>query len=199
MKIKICGLFRELDAELVNLAPPDYAGLVFAENSRRRVSLETAARISGLLDKSIKKVGVFVSASLGQIVKLYGRGIIDIAQLHGEESAEYIEELKGLAPELPVIRALRAERLRPGFGALDRADFLLLDNGAGGTGKTFDWRIARGIERPFFIAGGINSGNVAEAVKLGPYAVDISGGAETHGFKDGEKIRALVNFVRGIN
>ncbi|MDR2047357.1 MAG: phosphoribosylanthranilate isomerase [Clostridiales bacterium] len=80
-----------------------------------------------------------------------------------------------------------------------KADFLLIDSGKGGTGKTFDWRKIRGIEPPFFLAGGINLSNIDAALRLNPYAVDISGGAETDGEKDGEKIRLLTERVGRYN
>ena len=98
----------------------------------------------------------------------------------------------------PVIKAVRMET--PGDAARWRdsaADWLLLDNGAGGTGRAFDWTLAAGVSKPFFLAGGIHPGNAADAVRrLRPYAVDASSGVETNGYKDGEKMRALVRAVR---
>jgi phosphoribosylanthranilate isomerase len=219
-KIKICGLFRHEDIELVNLAKPDYAGFVFAENSRRFVTRGLAAELSKRLDPAIIPVGVFVGAETDGIIELFRRGVIGAAQLHGGESADYIAELKRKCGELTVIRAVSADDIPDDIkrgadifgeikektdGGADKirdkarrgaADFLLVDNGKGGTGKTFDWGKIRGIEPPFFLAGGIDKNNIFDALRLFPYAVDISGGAETNGVKDGEKIMFLTQAAR---
>jgi phosphoribosylanthranilate isomerase len=111
IKIKICGLFREADAEFANEAGPDFAGFVFAE-SRRRVSPAQAARLRSRLREGIVPVGVFVNAPPEEIAALYRDGCIGMAQLHGGEDALYIRRLKTLSaaggrPPVPVIKALR--------------------------------------------------------------------------------------------
>ena len=92
-KIKICGLKRLDDIEIVNKYKPDYIGFVFAD-SKRKVTSDLACKMKKNLDSSIKSVGVFVDEDIDVIIKLYDEGIIDIAQLHGLENEEYIKKLK---------------------------------------------------------------------------------------------------------
>ncbi|MCR5735185.1 MAG: phosphoribosylanthranilate isomerase [Lachnospiraceae bacterium] len=197
-KIKLCGLMTEKDIETVNDLRPDYIGFVFAEKSRRYVDRETAARLRKLLDPSITAVGVFVNEDMSFILDILKAGIIDIAQLHGTESEDYILRLKQESGR-QVIKAFRISGPNDlAFVERSPADHILLDAGAG-DGKTFDWSLLSGIKRPFFLAGGLTSENAASAVKeLGPYAVDTSSGIETDGKKDPEKMRAFVNAVRSI-
>jgi len=191
MKIKICGLFRREDIDCANEARPDYVGFVFAE-SRRRVTYEAAREFKKRLDSRVKSVGVFVNAEIADIERLFGDDVIDIAQLHGDESADYVNALKQRCG-VPVIKAVM-----PGAYYHGDADYLLFDSGKG-TGKTFDWGLIPEQPKPFFLAGGINSDNIAEAAKLNPYCIDISGGAETGGVKDRDKIIKLTEFVRNYH
>lgn len=197
VRIKICGLVRECDAEYCNEARADYVGLVFAE-SRRQVDMKQAERIKKVLNQGIQTVGVFVNADITEIVRIAGSQLIDIIQLHGNEDSEYIEKLKKNT-SLPVIKAVSVSGMKDIDDAekLD-VDYLLLDSGNGGTGKTFDWSIVRSeIHKPFFAAGGLNADNVLSAVKaLNPYAIDISSGAETKGYKDKDKIIEIVRRLR---
>ena len=185
MKIKICGLFRECDIDYVNEALPDYAGFVFAE-SKRKVTENQAFALSRRLDSSIKAVGVFVDHDISFIRNLLERGIIDIVQLHGHENDEYISAI-----DAPVIKAARI-----GEKYDYPADYLLFDSPVAGSGKTFDWSLIPKTEKPFFLAGGINIGNITEAMKLNPYAIDVSSGVETDGAKDRGKILEIVKIMR---
>lgn len=136
--VKICGLTRPEDIAAANEAGPTYIGFVFAP-SRRRVTPETAARLRAGLRADIRVVGVFVDAPPGEPEALLQRGIIDIVQLHGRETEEDIRALKERTGA-PVIKAVRMQT--PGDAARWRdsaADWLLLDNGAGGTGRAFDY------------------------------------------------------------
>ena len=196
MKIKICGLFRKEDIDFVNEALPDYAGFVLNfPKSHRNISLDQAERLSGKLDTRIQSVGVFVDADISYIEEAAKRGIIDIVQLHGSESAAYIGELKKRVP-LPIIRAVKIDG---GETQTLGADFLLLDSGKG-TGKQFDHSLINRekIGAPFFIAGGITPENIADLTKFKPYGVDISGGVETDKLKDRKKILAAVAAAREI-
>jgi phosphoribosylanthranilate isomerase len=197
MKIKICGIFRDDDIKFVNEALPDYIGFVFAP-SRRRVTEERAKDLRGGLNNAICAVGVFVNAAAGLIERLYARGVISAAQLHGGEDARYISDLKARCG-VPVIKAVSGCDARAVTDAEDSdADFLLLDGASGGSGKPFDWTLLRGMKKPFFLAGGVGLENIDRAVRVipRPYAIDVSGGAETGGVKDGEKIMSLVKAVR---
>ncbi|MCL1823500.1 MAG: phosphoribosylanthranilate isomerase [Oscillospiraceae bacterium] len=191
MKIKICGLFNPADIEAVNEALPDYIGFVFTE-SRRQISFEIAREFKKHLDKRINATGVFVNAQISDIARLYEQNIINTAQLHGAETESYIAELKN-ACKIPVIKAGNFNNKFP-----ENADYLLFDNGIGGTGKAFDWGLIPKVDNPFFLAGGINLNNIAEAMKQGAYCIDLSGGAEDSatGMKNREKIIRLVKTVR---
>ena len=196
-RIKLCGLTRLCDIEEANSLMPDYIGFVFAAKSKRYISPEAAGRFREALNPSVCAVGVFVREAPEQVARLLNSGVIDLAQLHGEEDEQYIEQLRSLTDK-PVIRAFCVD----GPGDLvqakgSTADYILLDNGAGGTGQIFDWKYLTGFERPYFLAGGLGPENVTEAVAaLHPFAVDVSSGIETSGVKDRLKMRAFVEAVR---
>lgn len=195
-KIKLCGLTRREDILTANSLSPDYIGFVFAKNSRRFVSPEKAAELRALLSPETAAAGVFVNEAPETVAALLNAGIIDLAQLHGNESEEDIRLLKTMTDK-PLIRAFRVrtpEDLRT--AAASRADHILLDSGAG-TGTVFDWSLLRDFGRPYFLAGGLHPGNAAEAVTLlRPYALDVSSGIETDGRKDPRKMKDFVTAVR---
>lgn len=198
MKIKICGLFRSEDIKYVNEALPDYIGFVFAE-SRRQVSPEKAAELRRMLSPDIRAVGVFVNANIDFIADLVHNSIIDVVQLHGSETPEFAEELRKHLPKgTPIIKAFSVSC--SGDIAAAKAfpcDHMLLDNGKGGTGKAFSWELLKANSPDnVFLAGGISTENIDYAVRLRPYCVDVSSGAETDGVKDREKIMKLVQTVR---
>ena len=195
-KLKICGLTRLQDIEAVNEAGPDYIGFVFAR-SRRQVSREQALKLRLRLKSGIKAVGVFKDAPAEEIEEICSQGILDLIQLHGKEDSACIKRLRQRTG-LPVIKAIS---MRPGLeaGTLDEipADFLLLDQGKGGTGTCFDWSLIPKIKKPFFLAGGLNPGNLGQALRqVKPFGVDLSSGAETDGVKDREKIFQAVQIVK---
>lgn len=195
-KIKFCGLTRICDIEEANNLLPEYIGFVFAPKSRRYISPDRALNLKRLLAPELKAVGVFVNEAPEQIVELLNKGIIDIAQLHGNEEEEYIGQLRQLTDK-PIIQAFRIET------AVDieraeqsTADYVLLDSGAG-TGTAFDWKLIRDMKRPYFLAGGLSLDNAGKAIsQLMPYAVDVSSGIETDGYKDKEKMAAFIAAVR---
>ena len=195
-KVKICGLSRECDIEYANRLKPDYVGYVFWQRSRRYVTREQAEALTRRLDGAITPVGVFVDEEPELVSRLAHDGTIKLIQLHGHENEEYLRELKSMT-DAPIIKAFKIR----GDEDIEKAntfpsDYILLDNGYG-TGQTFDWSFVRGIKRPFFLAGGVNADNVRDAIdKLSPYAVDISSGVETDGYKDFDKMLHFINKVR---
>lgn len=195
--IKICGLRRACDVEYVNAAGPDYAGFVFAK-SRRQVTAEQARALRSGLAKSILSVGVFVNAPYEEVSELCRTGVIDVVQLHGQETEMYIEKLKTNLTN-KITKAVRVETSEDILQwEQSAADMLLLDNGAGGTGRAFDWgQIPKKLAKPCFLAGGISLENVDAALAYAPYGLDISSGVETDGCKDGMKIREIVERIRG--
>lgn len=201
-KIKICGLSRPEDILAINEYPPDYIGFVFSK-SRRRVTEEQARLLKASLSPQIEAAGVFVNEPVSFIAGLVEKGIIDLVQLHGDEDEAYIQSLK---QELscPIIKAVRVQSKEQIIEAQRLpCDYLLYDtyskNAYGGTGDRFSWdMIPKDMSKPIFLAGGINESNAPQAVKeVRPYCIDVSSGAETDGFKDKEKIKQIINIVRG--
>lgn len=197
VKIKICGLSRECDIDFANEAKLDYVGFVFA-NSRRKITKEQAYILKKKLNSDIKTVGVFVNEDIKFILELLNENIIDIIQLHGHEDEKYMLELKRKTDN-PIIKAITVDKkdFISNFSNTF-ANYLLLDSGAGGTGVKFDWNLLdKEIKKPFFLAGGINAENVEQAIKLiNPFAIDISSGVETNGYKDRNKILDIVRRVK---
>lgn len=197
-RIKLCGLSRPCDIEAANRLLPAYIGFVFAPGSRRYVSPARAAELKALTDPRISVVGVFVNESPETVAELLGRGIIDVAQLHGQEDEAYIRRLRTLTDK-PLIQAFRVDTAQDAQAAeASGADMVLLDSGRGGTGQAFDWALVRRVRRPYLLAGGLNPDSVGQAMDmLHPFGVDVSSGIETDGKKDMEKMRAFVYAVRG--
>jgi phosphoribosylanthranilate isomerase len=200
MIVKICGI-RSLEmAKAAETAGADFIGFVFAE-SRRFVKPELAEKISKAVS-GVKKVGVFVNAAIDSVKQTVEVCQLDYVQLHGNESEEYCR-----AVGCPVIKAFR-------FGgdfSVERAnvypsEMILVDSGSqlhpGGTGKKFAWQEAAAaglalLNKPFIIAGGLDRGNVREAMELfRPYGIDVSGGVETDGAKSARKIYDFIQVVR---
>lgn len=199
MKIKICGLTRPEDIAAVNRVRPDFIGFVFWERSRRFVTPEQAALLKRDLDPGIRAVGVFVDAPCGDVIALLEKGVIDIAQLHGEESEEDLRYIQAVTHR-PVIKAVRVKSRYDVEAWLDSgADWLLFDSGMG-SGITFDWRLLAGVEREYFLAGGLTPENLRELPEyLHPYAVDLSSGVETDGYKDPKKIKIVCAGCAGMS
>jgi phosphoribosylanthranilate isomerase len=201
-KIKICGLTRSVDITVVNEVLPDYIGFVFAK-SRRQVSETNAKELKAKLHSGIQAVGVFVNEDPEQIIRLCSLGIIDIIQLHGDENYEYIRKLKARVsnPIMKAVRVRSSEDIRKA-NEYD-CDYLLLDaysaDQYGGSGEAFDWSLITKVNKPFFLAGGIEKDNVLSAItQTFPYAIDVSSGVETGGFKDRDKMNDIIAIVRSV-
>ena len=194
-KIKFCGLRTLDDIYYANELAPEYVGFVFAPKSKRYVTPAQAEQLRNALSKKICAVGVFVNENPAQVAALLNNGIIDAAQLHGNEEDAYINNLRGLSNK-PIIKAFQIHcALRITNYAL-LSDFILIDAGAG-DGKTFDWSLIKNLRREYFLAGGLNPDNVGDAIKLlNPFAVDVSSGIETYGRKDFDKMAAFAKAVR---
>lgn len=195
-KIKLCGLARPCDIEMANQLKPDYIGFILAPQFWRYVPSETVAKLRTALDPAIQVVGVFVNQDVDEVARLLTEGIIDVAQLHGQEDEGYIAALRQRTDK-PIFKAFRINSPEAVAAAnASSADCVLLDSGTG-TGKVFDWSLLEQIRRPYFLAGGLHPGNVEEAVRaLQPYGVDVSSGIETEKRKDPEKMAAFVAAVK---
>jgi phosphoribosylanthranilate isomerase len=208
VKVKICGITNVRDARAAIEAGADFLGLNFYKGSPRYVSPAVARRIVKAAPRGTSWVGVFVNEQAAHVVEIAREVGLEEVQLHGEELPEAVTELRRAVPVIKAIRvqgALSAATLK----RYARANALLLDgfdtSARGGTGKTFDWKIARraGGKRRIFVAGGLSAENVAEAIRVArPYAVDICSGVESSKSprrKDAKKIAALMAAVRGAN
>ena len=217
-KVKMCGISKVETIPAVVEAKPDYMGLVFAP-SKRQVTVDQAKTLVEELHKQytkrynngaeqanndeIKTVGVFVNETLDNLVSIATETNLDAVQLHGDEDEAFIQSLK----ERTNVEVWKAVQIRSAADAeawIDSsADMLLFDayhkDERGGMGEVFDWSCLDEFERPFMLAGGIDSTNVARAIRtVRPYGIDISSGIETEGVKDDEKIKAFTNIVRTI-
>ena len=207
-KVKMCGISKVETIPAIVDAKPDYMGLVFAP-SKRQVTVEQAKTLVEELHKqyavrynseTIKTVGVFVNETVENLLKIAEEVKLDVIQLHGDEDEAFIQSLK----ERTNVEVWKAVQVRSAADAekwIDSgADMLLFDayhkDERGGTGEVFDWSSLDEFERPFMLAGGIDSTNVARAIRtVRPYGIDISSGIETNGVKDDEKMKAFTNIV----
>lgn len=210
-KVKMCGISKVETIPAVVEAKPDYMGLVFAP-SKRQVTVEQAEILVEELHKQcinhydtkvVKTVGVFVNETLDNLVRIADTANLDAVQLHGDEDEAFIQSLK----ERTNVEVWKAIQIRSAADVekwIDSsADMLLFDayhkDERGGTGEVFDWSSLDAFERPFMLAGGIDSTNVARAIRtVRPYGIDISSGIETNGVKDDEKITAFTKIVKSI-
>ena len=217
-KVKMCGISKVETIPAVVEAKPDYMGLVFAP-SKRQVTVDQAKTLVEELHKQytkrynngaeqsnndeIKTVGVFVNETLDNLVSIATETNLDAVQLHGDEDEAFIQSLKGRT-NVEIWKAVQIRSAADAEAWIDSsADMLLFDayhkDERGGTGEVFDWSCLDVFERPFMLAGGIDSTNVARAIRtVRPYGIDISSGIETDGVKDDEKIKAFTNIVRTI-
>ena len=200
-KLTICGLTCEADVAAVNEAKPDFAGFVIEVPGRRRsvTPEQVKVLVKGLSEETLP-IGVFVDAPPELPISLLRDGTLWAAQLHGNEDEDYIEKIQNMTGK-PVIKAFSIKTPEDVKRALrSPADYILLDQGAGGTGETFDWDLVPPVKRPFFLAGGLAPENLRAAIaKLHPWAVDISSSLETDGKKDPAKIRQLSKMLKQIN
>lgn len=196
-KIKLCGLKRIEDIEAANKLEPEFVGFVFAAGSKRYISKTDACFLRSHLKKTIVTVGVFKDNDLEEIADIVKSNAISIVQLHGNESDDFIIDVKKICG-CKVIKAFGIASSKDiDVANKSIADYVLLDAPGGGTGNIFDHKFLTEMKRQYFLAGGLGSDNVAEVIeKYKPYAVDVSSKIETDGVKDLAKMKAFVNAVR---
>jgi len=210
-KVKMCGISKVETIPAIVDAKPDYMGLVFAP-SKRQVTVEQAKILIEELHKQcinhydikvVKTVGVFVNETLDNLVRIADTANLDAVQLHGDEDEAFIQSLKERT-NVEVWKAIQIRTAADTEKWIDSsAEMLLFDayhkDERGGTGEVFDWSSLDAFERPFMLAGGIDSTNVARAIRtVRPYGIDISSGIETNGMKDDKKITAFTKIVKSI-
>ncbi len=184
---------RECDVEAVNEYLPDYIGFILTQGFSRSIDFDKAKQLSKKVDKRIKRVGVFVNENAEYIKRFYDDGIIDIVQLHGDESPELINELNGI----PIIKMFKcSNKAVVDTEKYSNANYFLFDSGTG-SGRAFDWSLIPKCKKPFFLAGGIDINNIEKAKsEVSPFCFDVSSSVETNGFKDKNKIKQIIERVR---
>lgn len=198
-KIKFCSLRRPEDVDFVNELLPDYIGYIFSKQFKRYVDPDTAAEMTEKLDHRIVPVGVFVNETQEYILNIVDDEIIRIIQLHGDESEEYIHSLK-FKSGLAIIKYFKIETEEDIEKANNSsADYVLLEGGRPGNAEKFDYSLLEKINRPYFLAGGLNDENISDVLsQTNPYCVDVSSGVETDGVKDFEKMKRFTQQVYKI-
>ncbi|WP_372798704.1 phosphoribosylanthranilate isomerase [Litorivivens sp.] len=199
-RVKICGITRVSDARIAYALGADAIGLVFYKPSSRNISVDQAVEIARAVGPFISRVGLFVNPSAEDVEQVIRQVGLDRLQFHGDESEAFCRQFG-----LPYIKALRA---KPGVDFQATVDQypsamgVLLDSYkpgvAGGTGEVFDWQsIPTALRSSIILAGGLNAGNVSEAIRaIRPAAVDVSGGVEeSPGIKSADKIEAFIEAV----
>jgi phosphoribosylanthranilate isomerase len=203
VKVKICGITNWSDARRAVEAGADFLGFNFYRQSSRYIAPAAARRIVQRLPERVASVGVFVNEPEREMLAIAQQVGLDYVQLHGDETAEVVSRMRRS------FRVIKAIRVRDSFrvsqlGNFKRASSILLDGFdahlRGGTGKSFNWKLAKsaGRKRQIFLAGGLTPENVAQAVSAAqPFAIDVCSGVESRpGKKDAARMRALVAAVR---
>ena len=202
MKVKICGIRRAEDIEIVNKYLPDFIGFIFVPASKRYVEPSVVAEFKKNLDPRIKTVGVFVNESIEKIREIKKICSLDVIQLHGEETPQFCEELGGRIWKAIRVKDEDCVEILDTYA--EYTELLLLDTYVdgthGGTGQAFDWDLIEFFSADYNIglAGGITRENVLKAKKkVEPELIDVASGSETNGIKDEEKIKDIIQIIRG--
>ena len=201
VKVKICGITNVEDAQAAIAAGADLLGFVFCEESPRHVTVEQAAAIARIVPPFVVRVGLFVNAPEELVSQAMSACGLQLLQFHGDETPEYCRQFGAMSMKAFRVKDAETIRTLPDFPT----DAWLLDafvpGQHGGTGHSFNWDLA--IEavklgKPVFLAGGLTTENVAEAVrKVQPYGVDVSSGVESApGKKDHAKVRAFIQAAK---
>lgn len=214
VRAKICGLNDAASVRAAVEGGAAFVGFVFYPPSPRAVTPDEAAELAAHVPASVARVGLFVDAGDEAIEAVLRRCPLDLLQLHGDESAERVAELRRWTgiEVMKVIRVAGADDLDVVPSYYPVADWLMFDarpakdmKGAlpGGNALAFDWLLLRGctFPLPWMLAGGLNAGNVAEAVRLsGARVVDTSSGVEDRpGAKNPDRIREFLEAVAQLD
>ena len=199
---KICGITNLVDAKVAVENGASAIGFIFYEKSPRTISIENAKSISKQLSYSVSRVGVFVNQNKDFIDKTISEVLLNMIQLHGDESSNFCNQF-----EVPVFKAVRIKN-EASLSVMDQynvAGFLLdtfSNQQYGGTGETFDWSlINEQIDTPIILSGGLNPNNILDAIdSVNPAAIDVNSGVElSPGKKDHQKINLLFENLKNTN
>ncbi len=197
VKVKICGICHEAEIGIMNELVPDYVGFVFVKKSRHFIAPEHAGYLRSMLRPGIKSVGVFANEALKNVALCVEVAGLNMVQLHGEETGEYVAALREyircpIMKVYKVIKPIDAEK-----AMYSTADYVMLDGGNAGDGKTFDWSLLGRVRRKFFLSGGLTPENMQQALLLDPqpFALNASSGLEANRMKD---YRKVMKFILGV-
>jgi phosphoribosylanthranilate isomerase len=203
VKIKICGITNIKDALLAEKLGADIIGMIFAR-SPRKITISKAKKIINALKFSTKKAGVFVNENVNTVNKIIKELKLNFVQLHGEESLQYIKKIKADK----IIKAIRVKNRTQVLNEIKKyknsVHFFLFDTydrkNRGGTGKTFNWNVIKGIKVPFLIAGGIGNHNIKRVIsEVNPYGIDVNSAVEEYpGKKDRKKLKLLFQKIKKL-
>ena len=198
-KVKICGLMEPEHVKVAVEAGVDAIGFVFAPSSRQ-VTVEQAQALAMEIPDNVLKIGVFVNETEAELMRIFETVPLDYVQLHGDESVDFIHNI-----QLPSIKALpvksaddveKAAKYDTNYYLFDAPGTIY----KGGSGVTFDWALLKNAGVPadrIILAGGLNSGNVQEAIlRVRPFMVDVSSGVERNKQKDTGLIREFIRTVK---
>jgi phosphoribosylanthranilate isomerase len=217
MLVKICGITNPPDAQTAQEAGADFIGLVFVPGTRRCLGIEQARSILAEIHTPTRAVGLFVNEPPEQVAATVKELGLQVVQLHGQESPEYINELLDRLPECRVLKAFAVSgpqtllAMESYYHTIQKPrqilGFLLDAPGGGGMGKSFDWietaRVLTPLRKkipPIFLAGGLTIGNISDAIRgLAPDGVDVSSGVEAApGQKDPDKVRLFIRLAKNL-
>ena len=196
-KVKICGICHEVEIGIMNELVPDFVGFVFVSKSRHFIAPEHAGLLRSKLRPGIRSVGVFANHSLKSVAMCVEVAGLDMVQLHGNETAEYVAALREYI-RCPIMKVYKVAKPMDAEKALySTADYVMLDGGNAGDGKTFDWALLGNVRRKYFLSGGLTPENLNRAmiVTPQPYALNVSSGVEANKMKD---YRKVMKFILGV-
>ncbi len=200
IKVKICGICHESEIGIMNELMPNYVGFVFIPKSRYFIAPEYASMLRSKLQKGIKSVGVFANESLKNVALCVEVAGLNMVQLHGDETGEYIAALREYI-RCPIMKVYKVRKpIDAERGMYSTADYVMLDGGNAGDGKTFDWSMIGKVRRKFFLSGGLTPENVVSAltVSSAPYALNVCSGVEANRTKDYRKVMKFIAAVRNF-
>ena len=200
IKVKICGICHEVEIGIMNELMPDFVGFVFVPKSRHFIAPEHASLLRSKLRRGIQSVGVFANESLRSVAMCVEVAGLNMVQLHGNETSEYIAALREYI-RCPIIKVYKVSQpIDAEKASYSTADYVMLDGGSAGDGKIFNWSLIGKMRRKFFLSGGLTPENIQQALNLEsqPYGVNVSSGVEANRTKDYRKVMKFILSVKNF-
>lgn len=209
LQVKVCGMRDPENIALIAECAPSYMGFIFVPSSLRFVANTLRPTATRALPSSITTVGVFQNEELATVIRLLRHYELKAVQLHGEEDALYIRELRKSLPQIQILKAVSVRSATDVTNQNTRSDIdvIIFDNGKGGSGETFNWAFLTEYsgQTPFLVAGGIGTDNIVELRHQGQrwrrfLGVDVNSKVEeSPGIKSATKMRALLAKAAGYD